>query len=245
MPGIGLSSTMSAETMRRRSATARSSARDLRPRQAARLGRAGRRHDRRVHAVDVDADVDVGRRATRRPRRSTSDPARIVDVVEDRRVQLRQDLGLFGREAADADLGERARAAASGASRRRGCAACPCRRRACRRARRSAAPTGPGYLRAAAETSGGVIECSPPSVTRNLSRADDLVGDALDLVDERLHLAEGQLHLRQREDADAVDVGAHLLVPQLHVRRGLQDLVRAVARAADVGGGAIDRAPAG
>ena len=28
----------------------------------------------------------------------------------------------------------------------------------------------PGYLRAAADTSAGVIECSPPSATRNLSR---------------------------------------------------------------------------
>src|SRR5262249_39860934 len=38
----------------------------------------------------------------------------------------------------------------------------------------------------------------------------------------------------QRENADAVDVGAHFLVPELHVRRRLQDVVRAVARSADV-----------
>ena len=75
---------------------------------------------------------------------------------------------------------------------------------------------------------------------QELAAADDLVGDALDFVDERLHLAEGQLHLGQREDPDAVHVGPHLLVPQLHVRRRLQDFVRAVSRAADIRGGAID-----
>ena len=67
------------------------------------------------------------------------------------------------------------------------------------------------------------------AATRRISR--------IDLV----HRRERKLHLRQREDADAVDVGLRLLVPQLHVRRGDEDLVRAVARARHVGRGAVER----
>ena len=38
-----------------------------------------------------------------------------------------------------------------------------------------------------------------------------------------------------------MDVGLRLLVPELHVRRGDEDLVRAVARAGDVGRRAVER----
>jgi hypothetical protein len=44
----------------------------------------------------------------------------------------------------------------------------------------------------------------------------------------------------ESRDADTVDVGLHLVVPQLHVGGGLQDLVRPVARAAGVRRRAID-----
>ena len=79
-----------------------------------------------------------------------------------------------------------------------------------------------------------------PEREQEFVAADDLVGDALDFVEQRLDLAERQFHLRQREDADTVHVDAEFFVPQLHVRRGLQDLVRSHARASDVRRGAID-----
>ena len=41
--------------------------------------------------------------------------------------------------------------------------------------------------------------------------------DARDFVHQWRHLAKWQLHRGKREDADAVDVSADLLVPQLHV----------------------------
>ena len=70
---------------------------------------------------------------------------------------------------------------------------------------------------------------------------EDLGGQPLNLLHHRRQLAERELHLRQREQADRMDVHAELLVPELHVRGCLENLVRAVARAGDVGRGAIER----
>ena len=76
---------------------------------------------------------------------------------------------------------------------------------------------------------------------QELVAAEDFMRDAPNLLDDLPHFAERQLHLGEREDADAVDVGAELLVPELHVRRGLQNFMRAVARSTDIRRRAIQR----
>ena len=76
---------------------------------------------------------------------------------------------------------------------------------------------------------------------RKLSALDDLAGDALQLRHDFFHRREGELDFRQRADADAVDVGLRLLVPELHMRRGDEYLVRAGARARHVRGRAVER----
>ncbi len=92
-----------------------------------------------------------------------------------------------------------------------------------------------------AATIGGVIECSPPMTTGNLPRLT--ISEATRRISWMTSSmrAEGEFHLRQRENADAVDVGSGLFVPQLHVRRSHQDLVRPVPRAGDVGRRPIER----
>ena len=69
----------------------------------------------------------------------------------------------------------------------------------------------------------------------------DLRRDAPDGLHDIVHRREREIHLRHREDADGVDVGFRFLVPQLHVRRGDEDLVRTVARARHVRRRAIER----
>jgi hypothetical protein len=75
---------------------------------------------------------------------------------------------------------------------------------------------------------------------QELVAVQDLGGNPLNLAHQRIELAEGELHRRQRENADRMDVDADFVVPQFHVRRCLEDLVRAIARAADVRRGAVD-----
>ena len=76
---------------------------------------------------------------------------------------------------------------------------------------------------------------------QELVARQDLGRDAVDLVHQRRQLAEWQLHFRKCEDADGVDVRTDFFVPQLHVRRGLEDLARTVPRARNVRGRPIDR----
>ena len=52
---------------------------------------------------------------------------------------------------------------------------------------------------------------------------------APNLAHQIAHVVERQLHFRQRVDADAVDVGVHLLVPELHVRGRHQNLPRTIS----------------
>ncbi len=69
---------------------------------------------------------------------------------------------------------------------------------------------------------------------RKFPAADDLDGDAANLCDDLFHRCHREFDFWQREDADAVDVGLRLFVPQFHVRRGDEDLVRTCPRAGHV-----------
>src|SRR5260221_3827998 len=70
---------------------------------------------------------------------------------------------------------------------------------------------------------------------------DDLCNDAPDLVHHLCHVVERKLHFRQREDAGAVNVDVHFLIPQFHVRGGDENFSGPMLGAADVRGGAFER----
>src|SRR4029450_3072090 len=69
-----------------------------------------------------------------------------------------------------------------------------------------------------------------PDDERKFSARHQLGRDPANLAHDLVHARERKVHLRQRVDADAVDVGLRLLVPQLHMRRRAEDLVGADAR---------------
>ena len=171
------------------------------------------------------------------------DPVRILahrDVVEDRRVQRAGGFGFLGRHAADADL--RQPRVVEAAAHRAGMVV--------RRAHVAVAQIGvrvdlqhrqpriPRRRRGDQRRRDRVLAAERDE---ELVAREDLGGQPLDLLHHRRQLAERELHLRQREQADRMDVGAELLVPQLHVRRRLENFVRAVARAGHVRRGAIER----
>jgi len=71
-------------------------------------------------------------------------------------------------------------------------------------------------LEFARTTQVGIRSLSPEEAADAPNRRDDFV-----------HRRVREIHFRQRTDADVVDVGLRLLVPQLHMRRGDEDLMRA------------------
>ena len=236
---MGLSSTTSQATTVRRAMVARRSAEDLVPGQPSRLRRAGRRHDRRIQAIDVDRQVDRLGQAVHH----ALDPVRILahgDVVEDGRIQGPGGVRFVRGHAADADLRQpgvvqapahRAGVIVGGAH--VGVAQIGVRVDLQHRQSRI-----PGRSRGDERRRDRVLAAKRHE---ELVVREDLAGQPLNLLHDRRQLAERKLHLGQREQADRVDVHAEFLVPEFHVRGRLENLVRAVARAGDVGGGAIER----
>ncbi len=88
----------------------------------------------------------------------------------------------------------------------------------------------PDAARAAAATMGEVIECSPPSVTRNLPVSKIAAADAPNFRDGRHELERRQIQFRHREEAAVVNVDAEFFVPEFDLGRGGEQLARPVLR---------------
>jgi hypothetical protein len=91
---------------------------------------------------------------------------------------------------------------------------------------------------AAARTAPAVRLCSPPEHHRELAAVEDPAHRLLHALRHRFGAERRRLELGQRVDAGAVG-RAQLLVPQLHVARGVEDRARSPARAALVGGAEV------
>ena len=88
---------------------------------------------------------------------------------------------------------------------------------------------------------GAVIECSPPRMTGNSRSLTMAAATRRDLRHDIVQRVEREFHFRQCVNADGMNVGVDLLVVQLQVRRGRQNLAGTISSAGNVRGRAIER----